>query len=58
MSKCKLYLATKHTSNYIGEFKNRAAAEDFYTNHTKYLEEKYGKGREPIYVEESKGRDR
>lgn len=53
---CKLYYKHGKGSCYVGTFRNRQKAEDFWKSVKNALAAKVGSSIEPIYVETGKGK--
>lgn len=53
---CKLYCKHGQESSYVGTFRNREKAEDFWNSVKLALAAKVGSSVEPIYVETGKGK--
>lgn len=53
---CKLYCKYDQGSSYVGSFRNREKAEDFWKSVKTALAAKVGGRIEPIYVETGKGK--
>lgn len=60
MGKCKLYLRNGTDDFYIGEFKSREKAEEYYNLCKNQIKEicGYDTQAEPVYVETGKGREK